>query len=113
MDKLYQPIPLPWQTGEQLNAGALQDYRAGAMLQGMASSAAAVLKEKLPGLIVSDTKRWMLRAVLLGMLAVTAWVVTQATPSEAVMRWYLAGMLNGMLLLPMVVLALVVEKISR
>lgn len=112
MDKLYQPMALPWQNSPARQAVLpLPKYGAGAMLEGMAVSAAAVLRERLPGIVVSDGKRRALRVVLVSALTATIWVHTQATPSASVARWYFAGMVNGLVLLPIIVLAAAVEKL--
>ena len=109
MDKLYQPMVMPWQTPPNASVAAANrmetDLGAGVMLSGMAASAVGVLKERLPALVLTDEHRSYIRAFALAALATTAWVLTQMVPSASHATWYAAGMLNGALLLPILLVA--------
>lgn len=78
----------------------------------MGGAAAAVLRQRLPGMYISDNLRRGLRAAAVALLGASVWVVTQATPNTSTAWWYLGGMLNGVLLLPVLALAVGVEKVA-
>ena len=72
------------------------------MLSGMATRAVGVLKERLPGIVLNDTQRAYIRSIAIAAIAATVWMLTQVAPSAV---WYVVGMLNGAVLLPIVLAA--------
>ena len=107
MDKLYQPMLMPWQQSSKPDGSAstkqtAQDLGAGVMLSGMATRAVGVLKERLPGIVLNDTQRAYIRSIAIAAIAATVWMLTQVAPNAV---WYVVGMLNGAVLLPIVLAA--------
>jgi len=118
MDKLYQPMALPWQQGARFDGfeTPVGNFGAGAMLSGIASHTAGLLKERLPRVALSERQRLLIRlgaaAALLLTVSVPVGLYWHARAAMAAARqqalgsigWYALGVVNGALALPLVLL---------
>lgn len=104
VDWLYQRMILPWQEESISQPGGLRTHGGGGAL----SQAKAILHQRLTEILLKPWHRWAIRFSGLTVLGVALYVPvrTGAAGQNASAFWYLAGLVNGAILTPVLLVNL-------